>query len=123
DENSTTPADAPNPPSPDADPDSPPPAGAAPTDQQALLAASAAAANQASSGQSPPVTAAQTSTSNAGDTPQDLHTGIGAAPAQLVNNLLQADIAIGNTPESSTVGATQAAAGQPGKNPGEANAP
>jgi flagellar hook-length control protein FliK len=95
-----------------------PPAGnTAATDQPLLLAASVSGANHATSRQSSPNNSADASTAKASKPEQDPATRAGAAPAQLVNNLLQADIANGNTPDASTNGATQTAQTQGGDHP------
>ena len=99
-----------------------------PTDQPSLLAASLAGGNQASSTPSPPVNSTGNnstgnSTSKSVTTAQNLAAGAGDAPAQLVHNLLQVDLANGNTSGASKNAATQNAQSKGDENSGSLNAP
>ncbi|HEY2251790.1 MAG TPA: flagellar hook-length control protein FliK [Planctomycetaceae bacterium] len=94
-----------------------------PAGQASLLAASVSSASQALSGQSAPGDPAGTANSTTAETAQILVPGIGAAPAQLVNNLLQADIANGANAGPATTGGPQQTPGINGETAGDANAP
>jgi flagellar hook-length control protein FliK len=94
---------------------------ALPAGQAALLAASFSSAIQALSGQTAPSDSAGTANSKTVKTAQSPAPGVGAAPAQLVNNLLQADIANGSSSDTSRE--PQKTPGVNGETPGDAIAP